>query len=140
MAVGPAGDQQQLVEAFAAVGYVNLGQVLRGDELAGCVQSFDGEAGCCSDARDIRYHLPACVLAGPWLSVAFALTDCRPLRVSDDWTKWGAGGIALGPAVWASADGGRQYMNQDSLVTSPDLADGLIRHPAILPMYCRQLH
>ena len=74
------------------------------------------------------------------VDIAFALTDCRPLRVSDDWTKWGAGGIALGPAVWASADGGRQYMNQDSLVTSPDLADGLIRHPAILPMYCRQLH
>jgi hypothetical protein len=72
MSVGPAGgvDQQQLVEAFAAVGYVNLGQVLRGDELAGCVQSFDGEAGCCADAHDdIRHHLslPACVLAGPCL-------------------------------------------------------------------------
>lgn len=51
----------------------------------------------------------------------------------EDLAKWGPGGIALGPAVWASADGGRQYMNQDALVTAPELADSLIRHPAILP-------
>ena len=62
------------------------------------------------------------------------LTAANATLLVADWSKWGPGGIALGPAVWASADGGRQYMNQDSLVTAPELADGLVRHPEILPV------
>jgi hypothetical protein len=31
-----------MIASFAAKGYVNLGQVLRGEELARCVRGFDG--------------------------------------------------------------------------------------------------
>lgn len=35
-------DDDDMIASFAAKGYVNLGQVLRGEELARCVRGFDG--------------------------------------------------------------------------------------------------
>jgi len=73
----PADRARELTETFAQQGWLDLGQVLRGDELQRWTASFDA-----------------------------------------DWAKWGRGGIALGPAVWASDDG-RQWMNQPGTGARP---------------------
>ena len=73
----PVDRARELTETFAQQGWLDLGQVLRGDELQRWTASFDA-----------------------------------------DWAKWGRGGIALGPAVWASDDG-RQWMNQDRCAPAP---------------------